>query len=193
MTSVCLVRHGETDWNAQGKLQGKTDIPLNQNGIKQAEECRSYLQEFDWDLIISSPLKRAKSTAEIINQGLNIEHIVMAEFSERSFGDAEGMTFEERNNRYPDSKYPNIESRNALNKRVMVGIDHIIERYAGKKILLVAHGGVINTILSMFSEGEIGAGKTRLLNACISNIEYIQEKWQIHDYNQVNHLTPNNN
>lgn len=51
----------------------------------------------------------------------------------------------------------------------------------------MAHGGVINTILSMFSEGEIGAGKTRLLNACISNIEYIQEKWQIHDYNQVNH------
>lgn len=63
-TSICLIRHGETDWNVLGKVQGRTDIPLNSTGIVQAEKCAELLKLSKWDVIITSPLKRAKETAE---------------------------------------------------------------------------------------------------------------------------------
>lgn len=63
---ICLVRHGETDWNKVGKIQGHTDIELNENGIRQAYACAEYLNNAPFELIITSPLKRAKQTAEII-------------------------------------------------------------------------------------------------------------------------------
>ncbi|WP_186575870.1 histidine phosphatase family protein [Aquibacillus kalidii] len=185
---ICLIRHGQTDWNYLGKLQGKTDIPLNQVGIKQASQCRDYFKGGDWDLIIASPLERAKRTAEIINQGLGIDLVLMEDFKERSFGDAEGLTLEERNEQYPDGNYPGMETRSALTDRVMGGMEKINLTYPNKKILLVAHGAVINAILSVMSDGEIGVGKTQLLNACISNVQYMEEKWKIHNYNQVGHL-----
>lgn len=189
MTLICIVRHGETDWNAQGKLQGKTDISLNQNGIVQANECKNTLSSNDWDLIITSPLKRAKETAEIINTEMKAPLIEMEDFIERSFGDAEGMTESERTTAFPDKNYSNQEDRISFSKRVIKGIEKINELYQGKKIILVAHGAVINAILTHFSNGEIGSGKTRLLNACMSNIVFIEEQWKIQDYNQIDHLS----
>lgn len=189
ITAICLVRHGETDWNSLGKLQGRTDIPLNSRGISQAEECSHFLKNYEWDMIITSPLKRAKETAEVINKDLNIPLIEMDEFLERYFGDAEGMTVEERMTVFPTRNYTNQEDRDSLNERIMNGIEKINQDYRGKKILLVAHGAVINAVLAKFSNGEIGSGKTKLINACISNIEFVQELWNIKDYNQVTHLS----
>ncbi|MFC4403945.1 histidine phosphatase family protein [Gracilibacillus xinjiangensis] len=189
MTTVCLVRHGETDWNAAGRIQGATDIPLNESGKQQARECRDHLQADSWDVLITSPLSRAKKTAEIINEALQLPLIEMNDFAERSFGEAEGLTVEERKHRFPDGNYPNQETRTALNERVLKGMARIQQTYPGKKILLVAHGAVINAILSIFSEGEIGAGKTLLMNACLNNIEYAEEKWKIHNYNVIDHLS----
>lgn len=189
MTMICLVRHGETDWNAQGKIQGRTDIPLNELGKQQAKECRDFLSQSNWDVIISSPLKRAKQTAEIINEGLHIPLIEMEEFQERSFGDAEGMPLDERIRKFPDRNYPNQEERSDLQARLLKGIKQIHSTYRDKKVLLVAHGAVINAILSMFSKGEIGSGKTSLINACISTVQFLEDKWNIIDYNQVSHLT----
>ncbi|MCR2821257.1 histidine phosphatase family protein [Lederbergia panacisoli] len=189
MTTICLIRHGETDWNALGRLQGRTDIPLNSTGVRQAEECRNFLKNDQWDLIVTSPLQRAKRTAEIINEGLQVELVEMEEFVERSFGDAEGMTRQEIDSAYPNRDVPNQEERSALNKRVMAGLEKINRKYGDKKALLVAHGGVINAILSILSDGEIGSGKTRLINACISNINFKDKKWLISDFNQVGHLS----
>lgn len=189
ITSICLVRHGETDWNVMGKIQGRTDIPLNAKGILQAKECGEFLKGTNWDVIISSPLKRAKQTAEIINTYLHIPLEEMDEFVERHFGKAEGMTLEERMTAYPDKQYPNQEEILSVEKRVKIGINKIHEKYKDGKVLLVAHGAVINTILSLFSDGELGYGKTNLVNACISNIEYFQEKWKVKDYNQISHLS----
>lgn len=189
MTSICLVRHGETDWNAQGKIQGTTDIPLNKKGRLQAVESCEFLKQDKWDVLITSPLSRAKETAEIINQGLNIPLIEMDEFVERSFGDAEGMTLEERTSNFPTNNYPNQEDQDLFKNRLVKGLEKINNSYSGEKILLVAHGAVINAILAKFSNGEIGSGKTKLINACLSNIEFTQEKWRIKNYNQVAHLS----
>lgn len=189
MTSICLIRHGETDWNKEGRVQGQTDIPLNETGISQAKQCGKILQQSTWDMIITSPLQRAKQSATIINETLQLPMIEMEEFKERNYGDVEGMTVEERNKLYPNRNYPNQETQLELTDRVMKGIHKINETYYNKKILLVAHGGVINAILSHLSDGEIGSGKTKLLNACLSNIYLTEEKWHIKDYNQITHLT----
>lgn len=143
-------------------------------------------------MIVTSPLKRAKQTAYIINEGLNIPIIEMDDFVERSYGDAEGMTEKERRLAFPDHKYPNQEDRTSLNKRIEVGIEKIKHKFDGKSVLLVAHGAVINALLATFSQGEIGSGKTRLGNACISNIYFQEKTWFVKDYNQISHLTKDN-
>lgn len=84
ITTICLVRHGQTDWNALGKLQGQTDIPLNELGKIQARQCGEFLsKEASWDVIISSPLKRARETADIISQYIEVPVIEKMEFIER--------------------------------------------------------------------------------------------------------------
>ncbi|SFL54748.1 uncharacterized phosphatase [Gracilibacillus orientalis] len=189
MTSICFVRHGETDWNALGKVQGQTDIPLNNYGRSQANECGRYLQDSVWDLMITSPLQRAKETATIINKYLDLPLTEMGDFRERGFGDVEGMTVIERLQGFPDGIYPNQESIEALTHRLVEGIRKIHHIHKGKKVLLVAHGAVINAILAHFSDGEIGSGKTKLVNGCINRIEWIEESWQIKSYNQTGHLS----
>lgn len=186
---ICLIRHGETDWNLQGRIQGKTDIALNTTGIRQAEECREYLKNQAFDIFISSPLLRARKTAEIINSYHQLPILEMDEFKERSFGEGEGLTLEERERKYPDGNYPGQEETESFRKRVMDGIAEINHRFIGKKTVVVAHGAVINMILSTVSNGEIGTGKTKLINACISNIELLEEEWKIHNYNQITHLS----
>lgn len=171
------------------KLQGRTDIPLNSTGLQQAEECGEFLKRSQWDVIITSPLKRAKHTAEIINRSLNLPLLEMDEFLERYFGDAEGLTLQERKLLYPDNHYPNEEDMFSVNTRVMAGLDKINQKYGDSKVLLVAHGAVINSILTNLSNGEIGSGKTKLENACISDIHFHQEQWKIKTFNQVSHLS----
>ncbi|MFD1851025.1 histidine phosphatase family protein [Oceanobacillus bengalensis] len=188
MTKICFVRHGETEWNALGKIQGKTDIPLNQMGIKQAEQCAAYLNPSDFDLLISSPLKRARQTADIINNKLNLPIVEMADFAERSFGVAEGMTLKERQEKYQNRNFPNEEKIEPFTDRVLSGIQNINAAYPNQSVLLVAHGAVIMTILHNLSNGEIAYGKTALMNACISNIQYTKDRWSIKNFNLVDHL-----
>ena len=94
-------------------------------------------------------------------RGLNVPLVEMDDFR-RSFGDAEGMTLQERLSAYPDKKYPNQEDRLSLNTRVMAGITKINDKYGNSKILLVAHGAVINSILATLSNGGIGSEKQHL-------------------------------
>lgn len=189
MTEICLVRHGETDWNAIGRLQGSTDIPLNNNGKYQARECGEFLAKDKWDLIVTSPLMRARQTAEIISNIVRIPMVEMSEFVERHFGDAEGMTVQERSTTFPDKKYINVEEWEDLISRVTIGLEKITQNYKSKRVIVVVHGAVINAILAELSNGEVGSGKTRLVNACINNIAFSEGKWNIKDFNQVTHLS----
>ena len=191
MTRISFVRHGETEWNALGKIQGQTDIPLNETGIQQAKECRTFVKQSAWDVLITSPLKRAKQTAEQINDELNIDLIEMTDFTEKYFGDAEGMTKEKRLKKYPDRKYPNQEDTHILRSRVMSGIHKLNNSYQGSNVLVVAHGGVINAILAVLSEGEIGTEKTVLINGGITTIFFKHDKWEIDQVNQTEHLFHN--
>lgn len=172
-----------------GRLQGSTDIPLNPKGIQQAEASGQFLKNSQWDVLITSPLKRANQTAEIINKSLNIPLVVMEEFKEKFFGDAEGMTLKERLALYPDHQYPNQEEDEALSNRVISGLERIHHEYKNQRVLLVAHGAVINSILSYLSSGQLGYGKTKLQNACMNEINYCENQWKLISFNQVDHLS----
>lgn len=142
----------------------------------------------DWDVIITSPLRRAKETAEIINQYLGLEIIEMEDFIERNYGDAEGMPFEERTRLYPDKEYPNQESKEALAERLMAGVKRSASGIR-TKVLIVAHGAAIHALLSKISNGDINLENTKLVNACLSNIKFHENKWHVKDYNLSHHLS----
>lgn len=188
MTAICLIRHGETDWNLQRRLQGSTDIPLNSTGLDQADKTGKHLKDTEWDVIVASPLIRAKKTAEIINEYLKLPIIEMEEFKERDFGDAEGMSLEERTKKYPSKNYPNQETIEEFTERLMSGLKRVQNKFPDKKVLIVAHGGAIYTILTTISNGEVNLDNTPLVNACISNIQFAEEKWKVTNYNLSEHL-----
>ena len=184
---ICLIRHGQTDWNAAGRIQGREDIELNPIGRQQALETAQYLQQWQWDAVISSPLKRAYVTAEIIAQQLKLPSVqAMDEFMERDFGECSGLTTAQRKHYFPDGHIPGQETLETLQKRVLLGLNGLKNQQKAR-VLVVAHGGVINALLAQLSKGEIGTGKTILHNACLNLFQY-QQEWQILAYNLHTHL-----
>lgn len=152
---VKFVRHGETDLNRPiRRMQGVSNYDLNENGIRQAEETRDNLALEEIDIIISSPLKRARHTAEIINQAHNLQLIFDDRIAERNYGKLEGELF---NKEYfsLDYDYESVDGE-PLDKyiaRLKDFINEAKEKYADKKVLVVAHNGVIS-VLSCILEGE---------------------------------------
>ncbi|NGP46316.1 histidine phosphatase family protein [Bacillaceae bacterium SIJ1] len=186
MTKVLLVRHGETDWNREGRVQGRTDILLNHRGVKQAEYCRRALKDMTFDCVVSSPLARARETAAFIAGPRQI--IVEDAFIERHYGMAEGLTIEECRQSYPDRRYPYEETLFAMQERVMRGLHKLHEEYLEQKVLVVTHGGVINGVLAFVTKGTYGSGKTRLSHGGLTDLECIDGHWIVHQFNVVNHL-----
>lgn len=189
MTTICLVRHGETDWNAAKRIQGRTDIPLNDTGKWQAEQTGLYLKDVHWDLVISSPLIRAKETAHLILNHVHAPLVIMDDFIERDYGDAEGMSFEERQKLFPDKRYPNMEPLETIQNRMLEGIEKVRAAYPDQHVLIVAHGAAIHALLTTLADEHMGLQNTRLVNACLNYVEWTDGKWKVRDYNVVSHLT----
>ena len=150
---IYAIRHGETDWNKEKRIQGRTDIELNEIGIKQAESIKDLIKNEHFDLIISSPLKRAKKTAEIVSNGVPI--VYSDGLIERNFGLFEGkimteINFEDCYNYNLNYDDGSIEKVQDLVKRVYTFLDEVKEKYSDKKVLLVTHGGVIRAIKIYF-------------------------------------------
>ena len=170
---ILLTRHGQTEWNLLKKVQGKADIELNEKGIKQAEETRKFLKNEEIDLILCSPLKRAVQTAEIINQERNIRMIIDERVSERDFGEFEGMSntnfdFNAFWSYRQNLKYDKAENIRDFFVRVYNFLDSIKNEYAGKRILIVAHGGISIPVKCYFE----GIPNTEtLLPLCLGNCE----------------------
>ncbi|PRR91966.1 MULTISPECIES: histidine phosphatase family protein [unclassified Bacillus (in: firmicutes)] len=189
MTTICLVRHGETDWNAAKRIQGRTDIPLNDTGKWQAEQTGLYLKDVPWDVVISSPLTRAKETAHLILKHVDAPLVIMDDFIERDYGDAEGMSFEERQQLFPDKQYPNMEPLEAIQDRMIEGIEKVRTAYPNQQVLIVAHGAAIHALLTTLADEHLGLENTRLVNACLNYVEWKDGEWKVLDYNVVSHLT----
>jgi len=184
-TTICIIRHGETDWNKQGRLQGREDIELNDSGREQAVEIAGYLKTEHWDAIVSSPLKRAYETAQIISAKISIpEIVVVEEIAERCYGSASGLLPDERRSRFPEG-IPDQEDFEGLRQRAMYGINKIACNFKGKRIIMISHGGLTNSILYSISGGEFGSFKTRLKNGCINKIILQNNEWSVEFYNKT--------
>jgi len=145
-----LVRHGETDWNLARRIQGSTDIPLNDTGRAQAAAAGRLLSRRDWDAIYSSPLSRALETASIIATEIGLDApIAVDEIVERNYGEAEGLADPELSERFPgETPVPGRESREEVVARVLPALMEIAERHPDEAILVVSHGGVIRAVLN---------------------------------------------
>ena len=153
---ILITRHGQTNWNVQKKVMGRCDEPLNETGLKQAEETREKLLNEKIDLIICSPLKRARQTAEIINTK-NIPIIYDDRLIERDFGEFEGLETKDFDfhgywNYYKNDIYEKAENIQVFFKRVYDFLDDIIKKYPDKNILIVAHGGISIPVACYFSK-----------------------------------------
>lgn len=179
MVYIRLIRHGQTDWNLEMRTQGWTDVPLNEKGIEEAKDCSHQIIKEKWDLIVTSPLKRALMTTQIINESMQLPIIEMEQFKERHYGDVEGMLRQERKEKYPNNEYPNSETRSELTERAMSGLNHLLFKYPNNNILIVTHGGTINAILSHISKGKYGFDKTKINNLSFTDLKYESGQWHI--------------
>lgn len=150
MTNLYLVRHGETDWNRARRIQGSTDIPLNDTGRAQAATTGALLARRDWDAIVASPLSRAFETAQIIADQVGLPTPSQeASLVERRYGEAEGLDYRQVDAIYPaDADVPGRETRDEVMARVVPTLLTIAADHPGDNVIIVSHGGVIRAVLA---------------------------------------------
>jgi broad specificity phosphatase PhoE len=181
---IGLLRHGQTDWNIDFRLQGIADIPLNPTGIAQAELAGRMIDGNDWDVLLTSPLSRARDTADIVAKasGFDIIHIEPL-LLERSFGEAEGLLYEEWKARYEDTNaVPGAETLDELRARALELLDKLALTYAGQRVLTVSHGALIRKLLRIVSNNELPRDGERLGNASMSILEHRDGVWLVSEY-----------
>jgi uncharacterized phosphatase len=149
-TTIALVRHGQTDWNVQRRVQGSTDVPMNATGRAQARTTAERLAaEGAWDAVVSSPLTRAADTAAVIAERLGLPaartHPALAE---RRYGSLEGLSTDERERLRRSTTYiRGLESRGSVAARAVAGLVEIADGHRGRSVVAVTHGGVIQAVL----------------------------------------------
>jgi glucosyl-3-phosphoglycerate phosphatase len=159
VTTLLLARHGETDWNRDGRWQGQSDTPLNELGRDQARELAETLDGID--AVYSSDLARARETAEIVAARLGLEVEVDERLRERSFGAWEGLTMEEIERRYEQAHgrwrageghgADDAEAFDAFAARVQSFLEEVLRRHPDETLLVVGHGGSIRVIHALAS------------------------------------------
>jgi uncharacterized phosphatase len=179
VTSLCLIRHGETAWNRAGKLQGRQDIPLNDRGREQAQELARALAADRWDLLVSSPLQRTWETATITAALLDLPTpLAIPELVERDYGAASGLTKAEAARQFPYGSAPGYETNTEIYERCWPVLEQLADRAAGGSVLVVTHGAVIKSILLAMSQGAVPT--TDLKNVCRNLIHRASDgRWQI--------------
>ncbi len=172
---VCLIRHGQTDWNTERRLQGREEVPLNEPGRKQSAECGELFKAalemgIGFSEVFTSPLGRAKETAEYVCASLGAKkakEIPLLE--ERDYGPLSGLTMEERAElRNSGKRYSGIESVKSAACRVKKALVAVSREAGEGAIPVVTHGGVINALYYIITRGKIGTGKNYSENCGIS-------------------------
>lgn len=153
---IYVIRHGRTNCNDEGKYNGKLDEDINKTGIRQAMEARNQVKALNIDLVICSPLLRTRHTCEIVNVN-NIPVIYDKRIEERDCGVLTNKKLGEFYytdfwNYYSDKKIEGLETVQDLFERIKLFLDDIKQKYKGKNILLVTHGGVARAIYFYFNE-----------------------------------------
>jgi len=147
--TLLLVRHGETDWNREGRVQGHSDVALNDTGRAQARKLAETLAREQIDAVYSSDLRRARDTAAGVASALGLDVQAVPELREKHFGTWEGLTREEIVARYPDGlaePWGDGESRDEMTARVLEALRDIAARHDGQTVLVVSHRGPLRAV-----------------------------------------------
>ena len=188
-TTLGLLRHGQTDWNIDFRLQGVTDIEMNETGIAQARQAARRIDRSDWDVILTSPLSRAKKTAEIVAEIAGFDSASLIEeplLLERSFGKAEGMTHAEWKAAFGDNPVEGAESLAELESRTDKLLANLVERFNGARVLAVSHGALIRQVLSRVSDGQLPPEGERISNACLNRFAHsLENGWELVEYDPL--------
>lgn len=182
-----LIRHGQTDWNSQDKLQGSSDVPLNEHGRQQAHDAAALLasEGVAWDAIVSSPLGRARETAQIIAADLGIElGEAYDELIERDYASREGTVPEGKIPDHPTDEFPDIESRDVTSARGIGALEMIRDTRLPQdgpdgRVVVVCHGTIIRFTLSELVGWEVG----HIENAAANTVEWDGERWFVRTIN----------
>lgn len=190
MTKIGFVRHGVTAWNKEGRAQGNTDIPLDEEGIHMAERAAIRMQNEEWDVIYTSPLIRAKKTAEIIAKNHpGIDLIEDKRIGEIGGGVIEGTTEDERIAKWgPEWRKLELgfEPEEVIISRGMSFIEEIKQKYLGQRVLIVSHGGFISRLLYALVPG--GEFSRDIGNTSVTVVELRDDQNVCHLYNCMKHL-----
>ncbi|HWD61977.1 MAG TPA: histidine phosphatase family protein [Humibacter sp.] len=182
-TRLTLVRHGETDWNLQRRIQGSTDVPLNETGRGQARLAGEGVAGVGYSTIHSSPQARALETAGLIAAVAGLgEPDTHYDLREREFGPAEGMTDREIALRFPHG-IPGQETRDSVVERALPVLLRLAERHVGEAILVVTHGAVISSIVRRLTAGERPAPGEAVFNLSLSHFEVADGTLRLERFN----------
>lgn len=169
MTEILLVRHGETDWNIQRRVQGHTDIPLNETGRSQALALADALAGEPLDAVYSSDLARASETARLIAERRGLEVVVLRELRERDFGTWEGLTDDEVLERFPEAgngPWGDAETKAEMFARVNTVLRRIAAEHPDGRVLVITHGGPVRSLLLHCG----GDGADRIGNCVVHSV-----------------------
>ena len=187
MLKLVLVRHGQTNSNIERRYLGWTDVELNDTGIIQAYCAKEKLKDCNPDVIITSPLKRARKTAEVINECFNLDIVYDNRLKERNFGIIDNLTLEEILQRYQEQyntwtqdwinyRFPEGENSVDSYERTVGFIEELVSGNEGKTVIIVTHEGSIKKILAyLLNMGIEGIWRFRIENCGITTVEVNNE------------------
>ena len=178
---ICLVRHGQTDWNLQGILQGAQDIPLNETGLAQAARTGQVMTAMKWDAVFTSELSRAYDTGAAIAAACGLPAPTkIKNVQERDFGIFDGMPSrgEGKPTKEQMANEPSVESREAVMDRMEAALLKLVGENLGRDIVLVSHNGALGALLRRLFGSSI---VSNLKNCSINLIEYKEGRFHALD------------
>lgn len=189
-TIMYLVRHGETEWNQSRRIQGHSDIALNELGRRQAELVADRFRSETIHAVYSSDLSRARETAAKIAENFSVSVGTLPNLRERCYGQWEGLTYEEIRKRFEnqDEASCGIETFEDMQRRAVAALTELAVKHQNEAIVVVSHGGLINSFLHYVTAGEQGTGITRIDNTGISVFRYADRRWEVLQVNDTDHL-----
>lgn len=198
---LCLVRHGETAWNAEGRVQGQLDIPLSATGFAQARAVAAALAGESFDAVYSSDLVRVRETARPTATLLGKEVLLSKELRERHYGEFQGITYAEAKERMPqdyarfrekdlDFDFRTGESLLDFSRRCLSFMENLIEKERGRSLLVFTHGGVLEMVYRHATGRGLATPRDfEIPNAALNRLELDGAAWRVLAWADIRHLS----
>jgi probable phosphoglycerate mutase len=200
MTRFIVVRHGETRWNVEMRVQGQQNSPLTEEGLAQAEAIARRLAKEHFDVLVSSDLGRALQTAQPIARLCGLPVALDSRLRERDFGEGEGLTYDEIDRRWPevfsrtretdpDAVIRGGETRRQFHERVHHAFEALVRQHEGRRVAVVTHGGVLAALYRMVHSIPVGKPhRIPISNASYNAIAFAADAWSVETWDDVSHL-----